>query len=89
MEKIIVSCCRNCPHYDGSDHDFAICGHSDAPKGGYYTKIVSRSHFKPEPIPKWCPMIPLENLNYITKRDSNDQVISRKKIILTAKVKNA
>ncbi len=84
MEKIIrVDCCRNCPFYDGSDREMAICIHSDAPKGAYKA-IVSRSHFGPEPIESWCP---IKKGTVKIKRDSNDTVISKTKIIITGKIK--
>lgn len=82
MKVIKVDCCRNCPYYDGSDREFAICTHSDAPKG-VYENILSRSHFKPEPIESWCP---IKNGTLIVKRDSNDLIISKTKVLITGKI---
>ncbi len=82
MKTLEITCCRNCPYYDGSDKEMAICSHSNAPKGAY-NNIVSRSHYKPEPIPKWCPII---DGKLLIKRDSNDKIISTIKLIITAKI---
>lgn len=76
MNTIKVNCCRKCPYFQGSDKEYASCGHSDAPKS--YDGIVPRSHFRPEPIPKWCP---IKNEHIIVKRDSNDNIVSKTKII--------
>lgn len=81
MIQIKINCCKNCPYYDGSNREFAVCDHSDAPKGAY-KDIVSRSHHEPEPIPKWCP---IKNGGYLIKRDSNDKIISKKELIITGK----
>lgn len=83
MNIIKVNCCRNCPFYDGSDKEMAVCGHSDSPKGAY-KNIVPRSHFKPEPIPSWCP---IKDGIIKIKRDDNDLIISKDKIIITGEIK--
>lgn len=81
MQTFEINCCRNCPFYDGSDRELAICSHSDRPKGAY-KNVVSRSHFRPDPIPKWCP---IRNGAILTKRDDNDKIISKTKLIITGK----
>ena len=82
MDIIKVDCCRNCPFYDGSDREMATCIHTNAPKGAY-NAIVSRSHFKPEPIESWCP---IKDGTTKVKRDSNDNIISKTKIIITGDI---
>lgn len=79
-----IDCCRNCPYYDGSNRELAECSHSDAPKGAY-DAIVSRSHWKPEPIPKWCP---IKNGGTLVKRDDNDKIISKTTLNITGKIEN-
>lgn len=78
---INVDCCRNCPFYDGSDREIANCTHEKAKKG--YDGILSRSHFKPEPVPKWCPII---NGGLFVKTNNNGTILSRTKLTLTAKI---
>lgn len=76
----IINCCRNCPLYNGSDKEMAVCTHPTAQKRGVYNNIVSRSHFKPEPIPKWCP---IKKTGYTEiKRDKLDNIISTIKYII-------
>ncbi len=84
MKTIEVDCCRNCPFYDGSDREMAICSHTKAPKG-VYKNIVSRSHFSPEPIESWCPAIKEDTFK--VKRDSNDNIISKVKVLIIGKIR--
>lgn len=80
MRTKIIDCCRNCIFYDGSDKEFAICNHPKSEERGVYNNIVSRSHFGPEPIPKWCP---IQNGGYIkVKRDIFDKILSKKKYLI-------
>ena len=75
MINKIIDCCKNCPFYDGSDREMAECTHPISEKRGVYENIVPRSHFKPEPIPKWCP---IKDDGYVkVNRDINDKVISK------------
>lgn len=80
MKTQLIDCCRVCPYYDGSDKEFAECIHSDAPKGAYES-IVSRSHFAPEPVEKWCPIKAKGHIRIL--RDSNDKIISKTELIVT------
>jgi len=80
METREVNCCRNCPFYDGSDREMAICSHLISKKRGAYENIVSRSHFEPEPVEKWCP---IKKDGYIqVKRDINDNIINKIKYLI-------
>lgn len=84
MTKVEINCCRQCPFYDGSDRELAVCSHTGAPKGAY-DNIVPRSHWSPDPIPKWCP---IKNGGTLVKRDSNDKIISKKELVITGKFKS-
>lgn len=84
IKKIEIDCCRNCPFYSGSNPEFPTCIHPIAEKRGYYNNIVSRSHFKPDPIPKWCP---IKNTGYTqVKRDVYDKVIDKTDFVVVGKI---
>lgn len=80
MKTVIINCCKNCPFYDGSDREMAICNHPTSKSRGVYNNIVSRSHFKPEPVEKWCP-IKKSGYKKIT-RDIYDKVTNVIKYII-------
>lgn len=80
-----INCCANCPYFDGSArNEPSECGHSQAPRGAY-ENIVPRSHWKPQPIPKWCP---IKNGGTLVKRDDNDKIISKTILNITGKIEN-
>lgn len=74
MKIEIITCCRECPFYDGSDKEMALCTHPISEKRGVYNNIVSRSHFKKEPVEEWCPI--KEKGYEKVNRDHNDKIIS-------------
>ena len=76
MINKIIDCCKNCPFFYGpSGSNPSECTHPISEKRGAYENIVPRSNFKPEPIPKWCP---IKEDGYLkVNRNINDKVISK------------
>lgn len=75
MKTKKINCCKDCPYYDGSDREIAQCLHKNGKTG--YEYALSRSHFKPDPMPKWCPLKDKNTNHMFVKRNINDEIIQQ------------
>ena len=84
MKTKYVNYCGECPYYNGhvSQGDPPYCSHTSAPEG-YDGAVNPAWQCKPE-VPKWCP---ISNGHIKVQRDSNDNIVSETKLVLTGKIK--
>lgn len=83
VTKRNITCCVQCPFYDGYDpKEPPVCDHKNSPD--WPDDIVSRSHFKPDPIPKWCPLVKEGGKYTKVVRDAYDNI--RQKIHYSIKL---